>query len=187
VAQGRVPELTLDKDHHGLVRIRYNVRTAGEPATVLEDDQQGVKMIHRARWLCATLAAAAFVAACGGGGHSSSTSSTTTTKVAHTTTSRTTTSTRSTKSTTNSGATNPASNKATVLADCKAEAKTISTTFASFLPANYRPDINAVCEKVAAGDVNGAKAIGRALCNQIAARMPTGQAKSAVESACKSL
>jgi hypothetical protein len=169
------------------MRIRYNVSTAGEPATVLEDDQQGVKMIHRVRWLCATLAAAALVAACGGGGHPSSTSSTTTTKVAHTTTSRTTTSTTSTKSTTSSGATNPANNKATVLADCRAEAKTVSTTFASFLPANYRLDINAVCQKIAAGDVNGAKAIGRALCNQVAARMPGGQAKATVENACKSL
>jgi hypothetical protein len=168
------------------MRIRYNVSAAGEPATVLEDDQQGVKMIHRVRWLCATLAAAGLVAACGGGGHASSTSSTTTTKVAHTTTSRTTTSTTSTKSTTSSGATNPANNRAAVLADCKTEAKTISTAFASFLPANYQAAVNTVCQKVAAGDVNGAKAIGRALCNQIAAGMPSGQAKAALESACKS-
>ena len=144
-------------------------------------------MIHRVRWLCATLAAAALVAACGGGGHSSSTSSTTTTKVAHTTTSRTTTSTTSTKSTTSSGGTNVASNKAAELAACRTEAKTVSTTFAAFLPANYKLDINAVCQKIAAGDVNGAKAIGRALCSQVAGRMPSGQARTTVENACKSL
>jgi hypothetical protein len=146
-------------------------------------------MIHRVRWLCAAFAAAALVAACGGGGHSSTTT-TSTTKVAHTTTSRTTTSTSSTtavvKSTTSSSVGIPAGNKAALLADCRAAAKTYTTSLASILPANFKSDINSICQKVAAGNISGAKAVARALCNQVAAEMPTGQAKSAVENACKS-
>jgi hypothetical protein len=154
---------------------------AGEPATVLEGEQQGVQMIHRVRWLSAALVAAALVAACGGGGHSSTTT-TSTTKVARTTTSKTTSTTKTTTSTTAG-----VPNKAQVLADCKREAKTYTTTFGSILPGHFQSDVDSICQKIAAGNISGAKAVARALCNQVVSEMPSGQAKSAIQSACKSI
>jgi hypothetical protein len=150
-------------------------------------------MIHRIRWLCATVAAAALVAACGGGGHSSTTSTTSTTKVAqtsHTTTSSaasTTSTTSTTKSTTSSSVKLSTPSKARVLAACKSEASTLNTELGSLLPANFKSDINSICDKVANGNINGAKAIAVALCNQVVSALPSGAEKSAFETSCKSI
>ena len=151
--------------------------------------------------LClAAVAVAILVAGCGGGG-SPSTSSTTTTKTkaaqrtTTTTTSTTTTSTTTTtttaaakKSTTTSTTTvaHPPANRAAELTACKSAAKTYTKgPFAAVLPANFASSIDAICAKVASGDLNGAKAIAVALCNQVANALPSGVEKSTVAAACK--
>ena len=148
-------------------------------------------MIKRVRWLCAAVVAAVLVAACGGGGsHSSSSSSTTTTtKAANTTTSRTTTTTTTAaaKTTTSTTVSIPPANKAALLASCKSAAKAYTTALGSNLPANFTSEVDAICQKVAAGNITGAKAIGRAVCAQVASALPSGPAKTAVEGACKNI
>ena len=152
-------------------------------------------MIKRVRWLCAAVVAAVLVAACGGGGsHSSSSSSTTTTtKAANTTTSRTTTTTTTaaaktrTSTSTSTTVSIPPANKAALLASCKSAAKAYTTALGSNLPANFTSEVDAICQKVAAGNITGAKAIGRAVCAQVASALPSGPAKTAVEGACKNI
>lgn len=145
-------------------------------------------MIKRVRWLCAAVAAAVLVAACGGGGSSSS-SSTTTTQAAKTTTSKTTTTTTAaaTKTTTSTTVSISPANKAAALASCKSAAKTYTAALGPALPANFASEINAICQRVASGNITGAKAIAREVCNQLASALPSGQEKSAVQTACKSI
>jgi ABC-type phosphate/phosphonate transport system substrate-binding protein len=145
-------------------------------------------MIKRVRWLCAAVAAVVLVAACGGGGSSSS-SSTTTTQAAKTTTSNTTTTTTAaaTKTTTSTTVSVPPANKAALLASCKSAAKTYTAALGSSLPANFTSEINAICQRVASGNITGAKAIAREVCNQVASALPSGQEKTAVQTACKSI
>lgn len=149
-------------------------------------------MIRRVRWIFAAIGAAALVAACGGGG-SHSPSSTTTPKAANTTTSTTTpatttttTSTALAKTTTSSTVNIPHANKAAILASCKSAAKTYSTALGGNAPANFASEIDTICQRVASGNITGAKAIARAVCTQVASAL-SGPEKSAVQSACKSI
>ena len=149
-------------------------------------------MIKRARWLCAAVGAALLVAACGGGGSHPS-SSTTTPKAANTTTSTTTpttttpTRTAAAKTTPTATASIPPANKSAILASCKSAAKTYTSVLGSNLPANFASDIDAICQRVASGNIKGAKAIARAVCGEIASAIPSGPAKTSVETACKSI
>jgi hypothetical protein len=81
----------------------------------------------------------------------------------------------------------PPANKAALLASCQSAAKTYTTALGSNLPANFASEINAICQKVASGNITGAKAIARAVCNQVASALPSGPAKTAVQSACKTI
>jgi hypothetical protein len=152
-------------------------------------------MIKRVRWLCAALAAAVLVAACGGGGSPSSTSTTTTKTTASRTTATTTTTasktttttTAAAKTTTSTTVSIPPANKAALLASCKSAAKTYTAVLGPNLPANFTSEINAICQRVASGNITGAKAIARDVCNQVASALPSGQAKTAVQAACKTI
>jgi hypothetical protein len=81
----------------------------------------------------------------------------------------------------------PPANKAALLASCKSAAKTYTTALGSNLPANFTSEIDAICQKVAAGNISGAKAIAHAVCAQVASAVPSGPEKAAVESACKNI
>jgi hypothetical protein len=150
------------------------------------------------RWLCLlAVAVAIVVAGCGGGG-SSSTTTTTTTKAAKTTSTTTSTTTTSTATTTTTAAVKttsttttrsasvPPANRAAELTACRSAAKAYTKgPFAAVLPANFASSIDAICAKVASGDIKGAKAIAVALCNQVANALPSGVEKSQVAAACK--
>ena len=163
-------------------------------------------MTRGVRWLClAAVAVGIFVAGCGGGGSSSSSSTTTTTKAAKTTTTTTskaatTTSKTTSKTTTTTAAAKTTSTKtsggvvsltpaekAAALTACKNAAKTYTAAFGSQLPGNFASEINAICTKVASGDLKGAKSIEQAICNQVVNALPSGVAKSTVQAACKNL
>ena len=154
-------------------------------------------MTRGMRVLClAAVAVAILIAGCGGGG-STTTTTTSTTKAAQkttTTTSSTTTSktttTAAVKTTTTTSSTTtvalPPANKAAELTACKSAAKAYAKgPFAAVLPANFASSIDAICAKVASGDVKGAKAIAVALCNQVADALPSGVEKSTIAAACK--
>ena len=155
-------------------------------------------MTRGIRVLClAAVAVAILVAGCGGGG-SSTTSTTTTTKAAQktttttssTTTSKTTTTTtaaaKTTSTTTSTTVAGPPANKAAELTACRSAAKAYQKgAFASVLPANFASSIDAICAKVASGDLKGAKAIAVALCNQVANALPSGVEQSTVAAECK--
>ena len=153
-------------------------------------------MTRGMRVLClAAVAVAILVAGCGGGG-SSTTSTTTTTKAAQktttttssTTTSKTTTTAaaKTTSTTTSTTVAGPPANKAAELTACRSAAKAYSKgAFAAVLPANFASSIDAICAKVASGDLKGAKAIAVALCNQVANALPSGVEQSTVAAECK--
>jgi hypothetical protein len=152
-------------------------------------------MTRGMRWLClAAVGVAILVAGCGGGG-SSTTTTTTTTKAAQkkttTTTSSTTTTTTTAaaKTTTTTSSTTvalPPANKTAELTACKSAAKAYTKgPFAAVLPASFASSIDAICAKVASGDLKGAKAIAVALCNQVANALPSGVEKSSIAAACK--
>ena len=80
----------------------------------------------------------------------------------------------------------PPANKAAELTACKSAAKSYTKgPFAAVLPANFASSIDAICAKVASGDLKGAKAIAVALCNQVANALPSGIEQSTVAAECK--
>jgi hypothetical protein len=81
----------------------------------------------------------------------------------------------------------PPANKAAILASCESAAKTYTAVLGSNVPANFTSEINAICQKVASGNLTGAKAIARAVCNQVASALPSGQEKTTVQTACKTI
>jgi hypothetical protein len=152
-------------------------------------------MTRGMRWLClVAVAVAILVAGCGGGSSSTTTTTTTTAaaKTTSTTTSKTTTSktttttTAAVKTTTSATASVPPTNKTAELTACKSAAKAYTKgPFAAVLPSSFASDIDAICAKVASGDIKGAKAIAVALCNQVANALPSGVEKSSIAAACK--
>ncbi|HLW96680.1 MAG TPA: hypothetical protein VKS25_14990 [Solirubrobacteraceae bacterium] len=80
----------------------------------------------------------------------------------------------------------PHANKAQILASCKSAAKTYSTVLGANAPGNFTSEIDSICQKVASGNITGAKAIARAVCTQIASAV-SGPEKSAIQNACKSI
>jgi hypothetical protein len=153
-------------------------------------------MTRGMRVLClAAVAVAILIAGCGGGGTTTTTSTTAAVKTTHTTTSTTTTSkattttTSAAKTTTTTSSTTvalPPANKTAELTACKSAAKAYTKgPFAAVLPSTFASSINAICAKIASGDLKGAKAIAVALCNQVADALPSGVEKSTVAAACK--
>ena len=135
-------------------------------------------MTRGVRWLClAAVVAAILVAGCGSSSSTTSTSTTTTTTKAAKTTSTTTSGTFSLT---------PAQ-KAQALASCKNAAKAETAAFGAALGANFASEIDAICQKVANGDLKGAKAIAKAICTQVVGALPSGAPKATVEAACKRL
>ena len=156
-------------------------------------------MTRGIRVLCLlAVTAGILVAGCGGGGSSTTSSTTstttkaaqkTTTTTSSATTSKTTTTTTAAAKTTATTSTTvalPPANKAAELTACKSAAKAYAKgPFAAVLPANFASSIDAICAKVASGDLKGAKAIAVALCNQVADALPSGVEKSTIAAACK--
>lgn len=78
-----------------------------------------------------------------------------------------------------------AAEKAAALSSCKNAAKTYTTALGSALPSNFAAEIDAICTRIASGNLSGAKQIAQTICQQVATALPAGVEQTAVKNACK--
>jgi hypothetical protein len=130
---------------------------------------------QRSRWLVVVVIGSMFIAGCGSSSSSSSTSSQSSSPAA---TSGTTT---STPSTTTSGAPGSAA-VADAVAECKSVIKEAPT-----LGASTKAKVEAICNKAADGDLAGARAAAKEVCEEVinSSPIPAGAIKEHALAACK--
>ncbi len=131
---------------------------------------------QRSKWLVAVVIGSMFIAGCGSSSSSSSTSS----SPAATSSTPASTGTTSTSSTTP----NPAGSAA--VADAVAECRSVIKE-APTLGASTKAKVEAICNKAADGDLAGARAAAKEVCEEVinASPIPAGAIKEHALAACK--
>jgi len=137
---------------------------------------------QRSKWIVVVVVGSVFIAGCGSSSSSSSTSSSTAATTA--TTSSTPASSTGTTSSTPSTTPNPASSAG--LADAVAECKSVIKE-APTLGASTKAKVEAICNKAADGDLAGARAAAKEVCEEVinASPIPAGAVKEHALAACK--
>jgi len=137
---------------------------------------------QRSKWIVVVVVGSVFIAGCGSSSSSSSTSSSTAATTA--TTSSTPASSTGTTSSTPSTTPNPASSAG--LADAVAECKSVIKE-APTLGASTKAKVEAICNKAADGDLAGARAAAKEVCEEVinSSPIPAGAIKERALAACK--
>jgi hypothetical protein len=148
---------------------------------------------QRSKWLVVVVIGSVFIAGCGSSSSSSSTSSqsgstaaTTGTTTSSTPASTGTTSSAPSTSSTPSTIPNPASSAG--LADAVAECRSVIKE-APTLSASTKTKVEAICNKAADGDLAGARAAAKEVCEEVinASPIPAGAVKERALAACKAV
>jgi predicted lipid-binding transport protein (Tim44 family) len=140
---------------------------------------------QRSKWLVVVVIGSVFIAGCGSSSSSSSTSSQSSSPAA--TTAATTSSTpASTTGTTSTPSTIPNPASSAGLADAVAECRSVIKE-APTLGASTKAKVEAICNKAADGDLAGARAAAKEVCEEVinASPIPAGAIKEHALAACK--
>ena len=136
---------------------------------------------QRSKWIVVVVVGSVFIAGCGSSSSSSSTSSS---SAATSATTSSTPSTTGTTSSTPSTTPSPASSAgpADAVAECKSVIKEAPT-----LGASTKAKVEAICNKAADGDLAGARAAAKEVCEEVinSSPIPAGAIKERALAACK--